>query len=511
MVALITALLLLPQAPALDEKKVQELIEKCGSDDIAEREAATRDLFAMGEPALALIDKAARAAKGETKARLERVVAELTLPARWVKDILEGDWNQMYSRLDQALRNKELDKTQAGRVLSGVLASETAGPEVKQGMLQMAQTHRIRDVWPALIQLISRDEWSYGNYYHYLTQLRPPKEAAEPILKMIPKLQNSSTVWQFLDLARSLKPDRGPMEECLTAILESEDVNLRANMISWLSQGRFSVSGRTYLKWWRDYPPVRMQLREYLLRAAPGDAAGEVVELLKSNQPEDVAHSVDYIGRQRILAGAPGLATLYDERPELRTAILGSFRALRCEAEVRGWISSGPNRRAAIALAAELGWTSASPEILKALTDEDPAVRREAATAAGTLRLAAAAKLEEAIRDKDGGVRRAALVSFAAIQRREATKVVLAHLRSEDPDLQSAAVEALPMVDAEQSLAALTSDDALGRPITRHALAVLIVKGGAPMLHRVMARVQGKIHPDELHAQVRLINAVTMK
>jgi hypothetical protein len=510
MAVLLAALLL--QAPALDEKRVAELIEKCGSDDIAEREAATRDLFAMGEPAVALIDKAARAAKGETKVRLEKVVSELTIPARWVKDILEGDWNQVYGRFNQALAGKELDKTQSARIISAVLLSDAADPNVKQGMLQMAQQYRVRDIWPALLQLITRDDASYGNYYHYLNNLRPPKEAAEPILKMIPKLQNSSVAYQLLDLVRSLKPDRGPLEECLTEVLESDDSNLRMNVLGWLSQGRFTVSSRTYLKWWRDHPSVRMQIREYLLRASPGDAVDDTLDLLKSTQPEDVALAVEYIGRQRILAGAAALVKLYDEKPELRTLLLSSFRTLRCETELRGWISAGSSRRTAVALAADLGWTSASPEILKAMTDEDPAVRREAASAAGALKLAAAApKLEETVRDKDGGVRRAALVSFAAIQRAGATPLVLTHLRSEDPDLQSAAVEALPMIDAEQALAALTSDDAMGRPITRHALAVLIVKGGTPMLHRVMARVQGRIHPDELHAQIRLINSVTQR
>ena len=86
MVALAAAAVLFAQAQAIDEKKVQELVEKCGSDEIAEREAATRELFALGEAALPLLEKAAAAARGETKARLEKVVSELTLPARWVKD-----------------------------------------------------------------------------------------------------------------------------------------------------------------------------------------------------------------------------------------------------------------------------------------------------------------------------------------------------------------------------------------------------------------------------------------
>ena len=508
MTILLAAAILLAQSAPPDEKRIQELVTLCGSEDIAEREAATRDLYALGEAALPLLEKASKEARGEVKARVDKVISELTLPARWVKDVVEGDWNQIYQKLDQAIRNKELDKPQAVRVLSAILLNENVTPDQRQAVLEMASNQRLRELWSSLVQLMAKED-PYQNYYHYLQRLRPPKEAAGAILKMIPKMQNSNQSWQLLELARSLKPERALFEECLTAIMEGDDVNLKNNAMSWLQQGRLAVSSKTLLAWWRDYPAMRLyQLREAVLRTPPSDGGEEVINLLKSNQADDTSLAIEYVSRQRIVSAAAALAKAVEERPDLKAQILQTFRTLRCEDQVRKWISGepGPGRRSAIALAAELGWTAAGPEITGALSDGDVTVRREAAGAAGALKIAEAAKkLEELVRDADGAVRRAALVSLAQIRRTDATKAILAQLRSDDPDLQAAAVEALPYVDAEQALAALTGDEALGRGITRHALAVLIVKGGTSMLHRVMARVQGKITPDDMQSHIRLI------
>ena len=300
MAALAAAIVLFAQAQAVDEKKIQELVEKCGSDEIEARETATRDLFAMGEAALPLLEKAAAAARGETKARLEKVVADLTLPARWVKDAVEGDWNQVYQKLDQAIRTKELDRPQLTRVLGALLLNEAVTPEQRQNVLQLVTNHRVREIWPSVVQLMIREETMYENYGSYLQRLRPPKEAAGPLLKAIPKLQNSNSAYQLLELARSLKPERAAVEECFTAIFEGDDANLKNNVSGLIQQGRFVVAFPTMLKWWRDFPAMRSYpLRESLLRTPPGDAVGDVVNLLKSPQP-------DVLDRHRRVLGLRG-------------------------------------------------------------------------------------------------------------------------------------------------------------------------------------------------------------
>src|SRR5688572_14330792 len=319
MPVLLTAVVLLLQAPAVDEKKVQELLEKCGSEDIEVREAASRELYALGEPALPVLEKAAAEAKGEVKARLDRIISELTLPARWIKDLLENDWNQVYQRFDQAFRTKELEKAQATRVVSAVLLNEQVGADQRENILGLAINHRVRDIWPALIQLMARDDYTYQNYYHYLQRLRPPKEAAEPLLKIIPKIQNSSAAWQLLDLARSLKPERAAMEACLSAVLEGDDPNLKTNVSGWIQQGRYPISLKTLLKWWRDLPALRAHpLREAILRTPAGDAGPDILALLGSTQQEDASLAVEFVGRQKLTGSEAAIARVAEERPELR-------------------------------------------------------------------------------------------------------------------------------------------------------------------------------------------------
>ena len=58
MAALAAVLVLLLQAPQADDKKIQDLVAKCASEDISEREAATRELFALGEAAVPALEKA---------------------------------------------------------------------------------------------------------------------------------------------------------------------------------------------------------------------------------------------------------------------------------------------------------------------------------------------------------------------------------------------------------------------------------------------------------------------
>jgi hypothetical protein len=509
MLHVLMAAVLLQQAPRIDEKRVQELVEKFGDEAIAEREAAVAELLAMGEAVLPLLEKAKGAAAGEARARIEKVIGELTLPTRWAKEIIEGDPGQGYQRLDQALRGKELDRAQGARILSAVLLNEASSPEHRNYMINIAERHRIREIWPALLQLLGRDDPGNENFAYNLQRLRLPREAAPALLKLIPKLQNSNISYQLLEIARGLKPERAAMEACIGAILEGEDENMRTNVLSSLRQGRYPAPLRSLLKCWRSNPALRPHLiREPILATPPGDALADMLDLFKSAEADDVQLAIDYVARQKVAAGAGALAKLAEDSPELRPRAVLALKALRCVEEVRKWIAGqgGPGRRAAIALAGELAWAETGPDIARCLDDPDAGVRKDAAVAVGALKVAdAAPKLEALIKDGDAGVRRAAVLSLAALLGKGATKTVLAQMRSENADVQAAAVEALPLVDAEQALAELTTEEALGRPITRYALAFMIVKGGQPTLHRVMARAGAKLSVDELHGLVRLI------
>jgi len=509
MLHLLMAAVLLQQAPKIDEKRVQELVEKFGDEAIAEREGAVAELLAMGEAVLPLLEKVKVAAAGEAKARIDKVIGELTLPARWAKEIIEGDASQGYQRLDQALRNKELDRPQAGRILSAVLLSEASTPDHRNYMIQIADRHRVRDIWPALLQLLARDDPGNENFVYNLQRLRPPKEAAPALLKLIPKMQNYNISYQLLEIARGLKPERAAMEACIGAILEGDDENIRMNVLGQIRAGRYPAPLKALLNCWRANPTLRPHyIRDPILGAPPGDAVADVLDLFKSTEADDVQLAIDYVARQKVVAGAGPLAKLAEESPELRPRAVLALKTLRCVDEVRKWVAGqgGPGRRAAIALAGELAWAEVGPDVARCLDDPDAAVRKDAAVAVGSMKVAEAApKLEALIKDADAGVRRAAVLALAALQGKGATKVVLAQMRSDNADVQAAAVEALPLVDAEQALAELTTEEALGRPITRYALAFMVVKGGPATLHRVMARVGTRLSVDDLNGLVRLI------
>jgi len=504
------ALVLLLQQK-IDEKRVAALVEKFGAEEILERDEAMTELLGMGEAVVPLLEKAKSTAEGDAKARLGKLIDDLTLPARWAKEIIEAESGQGYQRLEEALKNKTLERPQAARIMSAVLLSEAASQEHRQYMVNLSERHRIRDIWPALVQLLGRDEPGNENFVYHLQRIKPPKEAAAAILKLIPKC-NFNVAHQMLELARQLKPERAALEACVGQILEGDDDNLKQNVMSYIQQGRYPAPFKSLLKCWRDMPAYRPHyLREPILRTPPGDALNDILAMLKSNEPEEVNLAIDYVTRQKVAAAADTLAKLGDQSPELRPRILLSFKTLRCEDEIRKWIAGqgGPGRIAAIAISGELGWTGLGPDVARCLDDADAAVRSRAAGVCGSLKVAdAAPKLEALLKDADSGVRRGALLSLAAIQGKSATKTVLAQLKSDDADVQAAAVECLALVDVEAVLGELTSEDALGRPITRYALAAMIVKGGQTTLHRVMARVGSKLSADELHAQIRLIQSV---
>ena len=86
--------------------------------------------------------------------------------------------------------------------------------------------------------------------------------------------------------------------------------------------------------------------------------------------------------------------------------------------------------------------------------------------------------------------------------------MILAQLDSKDPDLQAAAVEVVPDMDLDAVLEQLTSEDRIGRQVTRQALAALVVRHGQPMLHRVLARTAGKLEPKDLEEMIRVIRSL---
>ena len=63
-------------------------------------------------------------------------------------------------------------------------------------------------------------------------------------------------------------------------------------------------------------------------------------------------------------------------------------------------------------------------------------------------------------------------------------------------------------MDLDVVLAHLTVEDRVGRQLTRQALAMLVVRHGQPMLHRVLARTSGKLAPADLEEMIRVIRSL---
>src|SRR5687767_15985788 len=83
-VALLLVLLATPQDSI--EKQVSSLLERLRADEIEAREAAAKEMIALGEPAIDAIEKAAAAcADAETAARLKAIAVQVRRNALIVK------------------------------------------------------------------------------------------------------------------------------------------------------------------------------------------------------------------------------------------------------------------------------------------------------------------------------------------------------------------------------------------------------------------------------------------
>jgi HEAT repeat protein len=533
----LAALLAAVQDPALDEKEVLKLVEKLNADDVAQRAQAEADLMALGEGVVPHLEKARPGAPAEARARIDSILQEVTLARRWVKDLAEeDDPSNAYRRLEEAFKAKTLDRKQLVRIVSAAFQSESVNENLRQYMFSLVDRHKMREIWPALVQLVAReDPDGRSNAISYLQRLRPPKEAADEILKLLVKTRNRSSSMQLLELALSLKPDKAKLDAAVQALLDSEaDEDTRTTVLGYISQGRLQVSLGTALRVWRAQRPMRNNAytREAILRTPPDESVKDVVALLSSSELDEVVLAADYAARHRVAAAAvplvealqrqsregPSTAPLmvwagdqyYNSAGQVRGVLVRALRALNVEEQARGWLKGEgpPSRAAVLALAGELEIKSLAGEVAACLDDKDPALRREAAKALGALRHEESApKLEARLKDEIVAVRREALSSIARIRGAAATPIVLDQLRSENPDIQAAAVGLLPSMDLEAVLDELTREPTLGRPYSRYALAVVMVNGGELVTHRVMARVGGKIPASELTDLVRLVQA----
>jgi len=521
-----------------DEKKIRELGEKLNADDLAERTQAEADLAAMGEAVIPVLEKLRPQAGAEARARIDNVIADVTLARRWLKELSEEpDPGQAHQRLEQAFASKALDRKQLARIVSHALLSD-AGENLRPYMFSMAERHRLREIWPALVQLALRDDSDGYNVISHLQRLRPPREAVDEIVKIIPRIRNRGTFAQILELVISLRPERARLDAAVIALLDGGvDDDLRMNLLNYLQQGRLSVSLGTALRCWRGSRTVRQSYgKEAVLRIPPDDSVKEILDLLASGEADEAVLAAEYVARHKVAGaalplaealekcleeegrGVPGAGRRWfgaqpvetDEGP-LKQALLQALRALGPGLPLRQWLAAEggrPSRAVAAALIGELEARGLAGELAGLMEDRDPKVRREAARSAAALRIPEAVpRLEARLKDGDVEVRQAALQALAQIRGAAATATVLGQLRADHPDVRAAAVELLPRMDLEKVFDELTRPESLGLAFHRYALAAVIASVGESAVHRVMARAGENLSVEKLNEMVKLIQA----
>jgi len=534
-----------PQDDSL-EKKVKALVEKLDADEFAVRNQAQEELTTLGEAVVPLLEKARPGAAAEARGRIETILGELTLPAKWTKEFQDEQTGQeAYSRFENGLRGKTIDRKQGAKILSSALLSEKTSDNMRQILISSVERHKFTELWSTLLQLAVREESENAYVLSAFQRLRPPPEAAEEILKAVPKIKNRTAAVQTLQAAAALKPDKAKLDAAIRALLESDpDDTTKSTLLSSLAGGRLTASLRTLLGYWKSNRTVRLSyqtyLREALLRATPDDSVKDLMESLSSPDVDDVLLAADYASRNKLAeAVGPLVEALYrnaaEDRPkemppvgfggggfplqsfrgsetQLRPRLAQVLRGLGVESRVREWLggaAGAPSRTALALVIGELELSGLASEAAGLLSDPDAAVRRGAARSLGALKQPdRVAALEACMKDENLSVRRAALHAIVRIRGAGATATVLQQLRAEHPDAQAAAIEVLPYMDADAVIEELTKEANLAKASTRYALAVFLVQQGEFTLHRVMARIPGKLSSEDLQSMIRLVQSV---
>jgi HEAT repeat protein len=505
------------QDPKADEAKIKELIFKLSSEDPKERDQASADLLAIGEAALPILEASRGNVDAEAKARIDNIVNHVTLPQRWLKDLLkEEDPSTAYNKMEEALRNRSLDKKGGARVICAVLLSNEADPQLKQYMMSVAERYRMKDIWPAIVEMMTKDENPDENAVYMLQRIRPPREAASAILKILPKLKNRSYIFQLLETVRQMKPDRAELAAAVESLLVSDmDYDTKYNIFSYISQGRLPCTLKALLKCWQNDDERRSYssyMREAILKTPPDGSLPEMLELLQSSTQEDVFLAADYVSRQRVASAVEPIMKALDRWPDdaaLRQRLTQCLRLVNMEEKAREWLKAGTSRISVISTIVELQLRKLAPDVAACLEDQDPAVRIRICRALASLGYKeGASALEGRLKDDNVDVRRAALKSLAALQGKSATRTILQHLQSDSADMQACAVEVLPQMDLDVVLEELTKPETMNKPMMRYALAVLLVSGDESIMHRVVARLGAKATSDDLTALIRFIQAV---
>jgi len=155
-----------------DANKVARLIQQLGDDAFAKREAASKELEAIGAPALAALRKAAASSDDfEIRRRAERIgetIAEAAAKSQLAK--LQGVWTVVSYEV-QAKRIRDEDKrctlTITGDKWVGKWANDDGGVQVESGILKIVSPEKS----PLAVDLVHLDGPHKGSTVFAITRV----------------------------------------------------------------------------------------------------------------------------------------------------------------------------------------------------------------------------------------------------------------------------------------------------------------------------------------------------
>ncbi len=475
--------------PQEDAARIKALVEKLGSDSVADRDDAERDLIKMGPAAAPHLQKAATDADAEVAARVkyilrivelrEKVPARLRAAFPGVEERLargtDRTWMELFQevtraahqpRIHDALEIEDVDFL-ASRALRGA-----EGGQEKYRLGHVAGLFGLRSAIPELVLwLDDPDHMAQHAAFQGLRALKPV-ECVPQLLELMKgtNRQRSALVQQLLGEMKARNAVPG-----LLKLLEDADPITRANAAVALG----TIGGEEVLA------PLLARLKD-------PDAVAV----------RSIAHGLALLGDRRAIPGLRDLLkdTRYSSSAAEALGTLGAREAIPDLIRLAENPESDALIEAAAALA-KLNATESVRALVPHLGSKDDDVRAQALASLGLLGARGSAPaVRVRLKDKAEEVRTAAALALGRLKDADSLPALVEALSDESEDVQAEAyraIEAIGPSAVSPSLIKLLRD--AGKPLPSRRSAALLLRGesAGPELRAVAAV---KEEPVELRA-----------